>query len=40
MSAMLMEQNKKDSSRKIKDHIRVRYFFIKNRIKNREVSLK
>ena len=39
MSSMLVEKNNKDSSRKSKDHILVRYFFIKNHIENGDVLL-
>ena len=39
MSSMLVEKNNNDSSRKSKDHILVRYFFIKNHIENGDVLL-
>ena len=38
-SAMLLEKNEKFSSSKIMKHMNVRYFFIMDRIKNKEVSL-
>ena len=40
MSDMLMKNNGKESSTKQKIHIRVRYFFIKVRIENKDFSLK
>ena len=38
-SAMLLEKNGKFSSSKRTKHMNVRYFFIMDRIKNKEVSL-
>jgi hypothetical protein len=40
LSAMLLEKNWKQSSSKWKKHIRVRYFFIKDRIRNGDLSVK
>ena len=40
MSAMLMENNGKESSKKQTKNIRVRYFFIKYCIENWDLSLK
>jgi hypothetical protein len=40
LSAMLLENNGKQSSSKRTKHIRVRYFFIKDRIGNGDISLK
>jgi hypothetical protein len=40
MSAMLLETNGKQSSSKMTKHIRVRYFFIKDRASNRDITLK
>ena len=40
MSAMLMENNRKESSAKQKNHIQVQYFFIKDCIENGDLSLK
>ena len=37
MSAMLMENNGKESNKRWGGKIRVRYFFIKDRIENREL---
>jgi hypothetical protein len=39
VSAMLMEKNGKDSSSKRTGHINIRYFFIKDRIASKEVSI-
>jgi hypothetical protein len=40
MSAMLLETNGKQSSSKRTKHIRVRYFFIKERVSNGDITLK
>jgi hypothetical protein len=40
LSDMLLEKNGKQSSSKRTKHIRVRYFFIKDRIGNGDISLK
>jgi hypothetical protein len=40
LSAMLLEKNGKQSSSKRTKHIRVRYFFIKDRIRNGDISVK
>jgi hypothetical protein len=40
MSAMLLETNTKQSSSKRTKHIRVRYFFIKDRVSNGDTTLK
>jgi hypothetical protein len=40
LSAMLLEKNRKQSSSKRTKHIRVCYFFIKDRIGNGDISLK
>jgi hypothetical protein len=40
MSAMLLETNGKQSSSKRTKHIRVRYFFIKDRVSNGDITLK
>jgi hypothetical protein len=40
MSAMLLETNGKQSSSKWTKHIRVRYFFIKDRVNNGDITLK
>jgi hypothetical protein len=40
LSAMLLEKNGKQPSSKRTKHIRVRYFFIKDRIGNSDVSVK
>jgi hypothetical protein len=40
MSAMLLETNGKQSSSKQTKHIRVRYFFIKDRVSNGDITLK
>jgi hypothetical protein len=40
MSAMLLETNGKQSSSKWTKHIRVRYFFIKDRVSNGNITLK
>jgi hypothetical protein len=40
LSAMLLEKNDKQSSSKRTKHIRVRYFFIKDRIGNGDISVK
>jgi hypothetical protein len=40
MSAMLLETNGKQSSSKRTKHTRVRYFFIKDRVSNGDITLK
>jgi hypothetical protein len=40
MSAMLLKTNRKQSSSKRTEHIRVRYFFIKDRVSNGDITLK
>jgi hypothetical protein len=40
LSAMLLEKNGKQSSSKRTKHSRVRYFFIKDRIRNGDISVK
>ena len=39
-SAMLLEQNGKWSSGKRTKHMNVKYFFVMDKIKNKEISLK
>jgi hypothetical protein len=40
MSAMLLEKNGKQSSSKRTKHIRVTYFFIKDRVNNGDITIK
>jgi hypothetical protein len=40
MSAMLLETNGKQSNSKQTKHIRVRYFFIKDQVRNGNITLK